>query len=103
MERHRRMERASSLHSPGASRRRGGVGARIASVAAMRSGKPRFRWLGLFASLATAVFAGHSTLADGQEPRGPSVDDAPVRVGAHGGLVYLRAFDDRLRIYPGAA
>lgn len=40
--------------------------------------------------------------AEGQEPRAPEPEDAPGEVGQHGGQPYFTAFDDRLRLYPGA-
>ena len=42
-------------------------------------------------------------LADGQEPRGPLPEESSGQVGLHGGLPYLRALSDRLRLYPEAA
>lgn len=43
-----------------------------------------------------------SALADGQEPRSAAATDVPGDFGMRGGMPYLSAFDDRLRIYPGA-
>jgi len=39
----------------------------------------------------------------GQEPRGPAVEDVPGAFGFHGGLPYLHDAADRVRLYPEAA
>jgi hypothetical protein len=49
------------------------------------------------------LLASRLGLAEGQEPRGPVPEDTTANVGVHGGLPYLRAFDDRVRLYPEAA
>ncbi len=49
------------------------------------------------------AFAATPARADGQTPRGPSPGEVPAEVGLHGGSPYLRAFDDRLRLYPDLA
>jgi hypothetical protein len=51
-------------------------------------------------AMAAAVLAGAPAFARAGEP---SPDGQPMAAGYRGGLVYLRAFDDALRLYPGLA